>query len=48
MFMKDMLYWDTELYRYFQGFAAGTMTPEEFLENMDNYRATMFDAAETN
>ena len=45
MIMKDMLYWDTDLYKYFQGFAEGTMTPETFLENMDNYRATMFDAA---
>ena len=46
--MNDMLYWDPDLYKYFQGFAAGTTTPDQFLENMDTYRATMFDAAATN
>lgn len=45
MLMKDMLYWDPDMYKYFQGFADGSMTPEQFLENMDTYRATMFDAA---
>lgn len=42
---NDMLYWDPNLYQYFQGFADGSMTPDQFLENMDNYRATMFDTA---
>ncbi len=45
MLMKDMLYWDPDIYKYFQGFVDGTVTPEDFLKNMDNYRATMFDAA---
>lgn len=45
MIMKDMLYWDQDMYKYFQGFVDGSTTPDQFLENMDNYRATMFDAA---
>ncbi len=43
---NDMLYWDAELYKYFQGFADGTMLPEQFLKNMDDYRTIMFETAE--
>jgi raffinose/stachyose/melibiose transport system substrate-binding protein len=45
MLMKDMLYWDPDIYKYFQGFADGTVTPDDFLNNMDNYRAVIFEAA---
>ncbi len=45
MLLKDMLYWDPDIYKYCQGLADGSMTPEKFIENMDAYRATMFDAA---
>lgn len=45
MCMKEVLYWDPDVYKYIQGFADGTMTVEQFANNMDNYRATMFDTA---
>jgi raffinose/stachyose/melibiose transport system substrate-binding protein len=44
MLMKDVLYWDPDIYKYFQGFAEGSTSVEQFVANMDNYRATMFDA----
>ncbi|MEG0049294.1 MAG: extracellular solute-binding protein [Clostridia bacterium] len=45
MFIKDVNFWDTDVYMYMQGFANNTVTPEEFAQNCDNYRATMFEAA---
>lgn len=46
MLLKDVLYWDPDQYKYMQGFAAGTMSPEEYLNSWDSYRATMFENAE--
>lgn len=43
MFIKDVLYWDTDVYKYLQGMAEGTMTAEDFVVKADEYRATMFD-----
>ncbi len=43
MFIKDVLYWSPDVYKYLQGMAEGTTSPEEFIENVDEYRATMFD-----
>lgn len=45
MLMRDVLYWDPDMYQYFQGFADGSMTVDQFITNIDNYRATMFDTA---
>lgn len=45
MLMKDVLYWDADMYKNMQGFAAGTTTVEDFIASMDNFRATMFDTA---
>lgn len=45
MMLKEILYWDPDVYKYFQGFAEGTMTVEQFLNNMDDYRETLFEAA---
>ena len=44
MLMKDMLYWDPDLYVYFQGMADGTVTPAQLLGYMDAYRASMFES----
>lgn len=46
MLMKDALYWNPDMYKDLQGMAEGTVTPEDFIANMDEYRATMFDAVE--
>lgn len=46
MGMKTILYWDPDMYKYLQGFADGSVTADQFIENADNYRATMFDTAE--
>ncbi len=43
MFIKEVLYWDPDVYQYLQGMADGSVTPEKFAENVDTYRATMFD-----
>ena len=46
MGMKIIVYWDPDMYKYLQGFADGSVTADQFIENADNYRATMFDTAE--
>lgn len=46
MFTKDVLYWDPDVYKYLQGMAEGTTSPDDFLAKVDEYRATMFDTAE--
>ncbi|GKX27603.1 hypothetical protein SH1V18_00830 [Vallitalea longa] len=46
MMMRDILYWDPDMYKYLQGFAEGTTTVDEFITNIDNYRATLFEASE--
>lgn len=48
MFIKDVNYWDPDVYKYMQGFAAGTMTVEQFAEKVDEFRATMYEAAQAN
>lgn len=45
MMLKNILYWDPDIFKYFQGFAEGTTTVEQFMTNMDNYRKTLFKAA---
>lgn len=45
-FVKDVLYWDTNIYEYMQGLAEGSTTVDEFITNVDDFRATMFDTAE--
>lgn len=46
MFIKDVTYWDPDVYMYMQGFADGSMTPEDFAAKCDEYRQTMFQTAE--
>lgn len=46
MFIKDVLYWDPDVYKYLQGMAEGTTTPDDFISSADEYRATMFDTVE--
>lgn len=41
--MKNVLYWDPNIYQYMQGFAAEETSVEEFIDNIDEYRALMFD-----
>ena len=43
MMLKDVLYWDSEIYKYMQGFAEGSTSVEDFVNAIDAYRATMFD-----
>lgn len=43
MMMKDVLYWDPDIYQYMQGFAEGSTSVEDFVNSLDAYRATMFD-----
>ena len=43
--INTILYWDNNMYVYWQGLAAGTMTVEQMITNMDNHRAVMFEAA---
>lgn len=45
MMLKNILYWDPDLFKYFQGFAEGSTTVDQFMTNMDNYRKTLFEAA---
>ncbi len=45
MFIKNVLYWDPNVYQYLQGFSTGTVTVEDFIANVDAYRAEMFDIA---
>ena len=45
MFLKDILYWDPDIYKYMQGFAAGETSVDQMIKGMDDFRATMFDAA---
>lgn len=45
MMIKDILYWDADIYKYFQGLSLGTLSVEQFINNMDNFRATMFDVS---
>lgn len=45
MILKDVTYWDPNIYQYMQGFASGETTVDDFLNNMDAYRATMFETA---
>lgn len=45
MIMKDVLYWDPDMYKYLQGMAEGTTTAEDFIASMDAYRELMFDTA---
>ncbi len=44
---NDLLYWDTNMYTYLQGMADGTTSADDFITNIDAYRATMFDTAAT-
>ena len=46
MFIKDVLYWDPDVYQYLQGLTDGSTSVEQFVANVDEYRATMFDTAE--
>ncbi len=43
MLIKYVLYWDGDIYKYLQGFAAGTTSVDQFITAIDEYRATMFD-----
>ena len=45
MFTKDVLYWDPDVYQYLQGLAEGTTTPDDLINSVDEYRATMFETA---
>lgn len=45
MLNKNVLYWDSNLYQYLQGLATGSMDVDTLINNMDAYRAVMFDTA---
>lgn len=45
-FIKDVLHWDPEVYKYLQGMAEGRTTVDEFIQNIDDYRQVMFDTEE--
>ena len=45
MLMKDVLYWDPDMYVYMQGFAEGSTTADDYIAAIDAYRANMFDIA---
>lgn len=45
MFIKDVLYWDPDVYKYCQGLADGTTTPDDLVNSIDAYRASMFETA---
>lgn len=45
MMLKNILYWDPDMFKYFQGFAEGSVTVDQFINNMDEYRKTLFEAA---
>lgn len=42
MFIKDVFYVDPNMYLYLQGFANGTVSAEEFVRNLDDYRRESF------
>lgn len=41
MMMKELLYWDPNIYQYMQGFANDTLSVDEFIAHIDQYRASM-------
>lgn len=43
MMLKEILYWDPDMYKYMQGFADGGTSVEDYINSIDAYRATMFD-----
>lgn len=45
MMLKDILYWDSNMYMYMQGFASGETSVDDYIAGIDEYRATMFDTA---
>lgn len=45
MLIKDVMHWDPDIYKYLQGMAEGTVTPDDFIQSVDEYRATMFETA---
>lgn len=45
MFIKDVFYWDPDVYKYCQGLADGTTTPDDLVNSIDAYRAAMFETA---
>lgn len=45
MFTKDVMHWDLDVYKYLQGMADGSVTPDDFIQSVDEYRATMFETA---
>ena len=45
VFTKDVLFWDPDVYQYLQGLAEGTITPDELISRLDEYRAVMFESA---
>lgn len=45
MMLKNVLYWDPDMFKYFQGFAEDSVTVDQFINNMDAYRKTLFEAA---
>ena len=46
MFIKEVLYWDPDIYQYLQGLADGSISVEQLITNVDDYRAVMFDTTE--
>lgn len=42
MMMKDILYWNSEMYKDFQGFASGSLSVSDFVKNCDDYRHAKF------
>lgn len=42
MFAKDVYYTDPNIYQYIQGFAEGTCSVDQFIQNYDTYRENMF------
>lgn len=45
MIIKNVLYWDSDLYQYLQELATGSMDAKTLIQKMDEYRAVMFDTA---
>ncbi|MEG1274530.1 MAG: ABC transporter substrate-binding protein [Ruthenibacterium sp.] len=41
----EVMYWDTNMYSYLQGFAAGTLSVEDAINKLDEFRSTMFETA---
>jgi len=46
MMIKEILYWDQDIYKYFQKMAEGTIDMDGFISGMDEFRSTMFEAAQ--